>query len=303
MAPVHAIPWDVFFSLDKFLYVQRNFEYVSFVTPVSDWRIPLIISSCYLLSIFVLRKIMNQCANPLPIKWISALHNLIMFVISVACFFGQAYGLYDILSRNNWSIETLYCDAGRTETLKGPMYFWVYLFSLSKFYELADTLMLVFKKSRLRFLHVYHHWATGILCFCCLMESIPIQWIATLLNALVHIPMYYYYFVVDAAPGTKVWWKEYITQMQIIQFITVNIVHWSALVTAIFFRDDCISYWTFGNLMGFIIVNSYLFLFIKLYIDTYTRPKAVGSGKTSANGKTPANGQANGASQKAKKDN
>jgi len=95
---VHDVPLDTFFSLDKFLHYQRNFEYVSFVTPLSDWRVPVVISTTYLVAIFVLRKVMNLMSNPLPVKWLSAFHNFNMLVISFACFFGQAYGLYDILS-------------------------------------------------------------------------------------------------------------------------------------------------------------------------------------------------------------
>jgi len=114
------------------------------------------------------------------------------------------------------------------------------------------------------------------------MDSIPIQWIATVLNAGVHIPMYYYYFVIDLNPKAQIWWKRYITQMQIAQFITVNIVHWSAIGAA-YIRGDCIGYNTIGNYLGVFIINSYLLLFIKLYMDTYkykrtNEPEAVANG-------------------------
>lgn len=43
-------------------------------------------------------------------------------------------------------IEILFCDQGRKETGKGHLYFWIYLFYLSKFYELLDTVLIVIRK-------------------------------------------------------------------------------------------------------------------------------------------------------------
>lgn len=86
--------------------------------------------------------------------------------------------------------DGLFCDTKRQSAGQGTLYFWVYVFYLSKFYELLDTVFIVLRKAPLRFLHFYHHSMTFFLCWVCLEYSIPVQWIATTLNAFVHIPMY-----------------------------------------------------------------------------------------------------------------
>jgi hypothetical protein len=40
---------------------------------------------------------------------------------------------------------------------RGRLYYWAYIFYISKYYEFADTIFLALKKKPLEFLHCYHH--------------------------------------------------------------------------------------------------------------------------------------------------
>jgi len=45
-----------------------------------------------------------------------------------------------------------------------------------------------------------------------------LQWIGLLFNTFVHVVMYYYFS--RTAIGVSVWWKNYITALQIVQFVS-----------------------------------------------------------------------------------
>src|SRR5690349_2924112 len=99
-------------------------------------------------------------------------------------------------------------------------------------------------------LHVWHHFITLILVWTCLQSRVPSQWsagnsiinisslmgIPEILNAGVHVPMYYYYLMCEMK--REVWWKRYLTLMQIFQFILVNVLHCISFYYNYFLADN-----------------------------------------------------------------
>ncbi|KAJ3937818.1 MAG: GNS1/SUR4 membrane protein [Lentinula lateritia] len=164
-----------------------------------------------------------------------------------------------------------------------------------KYLELLDTVFLAYKKKPLAFLHVFHHSATALLCYSQLGGKTSISWTVITLNLSVHVLMYYYYYA--TAGGKRIWWKKYLTSMQIVQFIIDLFIVYFGTWQHFAFRyqshlphvGDCAGSET-AALFGCGLLTSYLGLFINFYIQTYKKP---------VKGSKATNGHANGKAVKA----
>lgn len=155
---------------------------------------------------------------------------------------------------------------------------WWYYFS--KFTEFFDTLFFVLRKKNehVSYLHVIHH---GIMPFSVWMglKFAPggHSTFFALLNTFVHIVMYFYYMVAALGPEYRrfIWWKKYLTSMQMVQFVMIMTHQFQLLFT------DCDypkSFMIWIGLHGIL----FLFLFSDYYKTNYTAK--TGKPKKSQNG-------------------
>lgn len=112
-----------------------------------------------------------------------------------------------------------------------------FAYLINKFLDLFDTIFFVLRKSykQVTFLHVYHHILMTSISFIYIqiMGSGGHAAITGIMNSIVHVIMYGYYFVSASSPNVKnsLWWKKYITQIQIVQFV-LALIHnlWPLIV-------------------------------------------------------------------------
>lgn len=114
------------------------------------------------------------------------------------------------------------------------------------------------------FLHVYHHAGVFFGAWV-IMKFLPGGHGTFLgpLNATVHIAMYLYYFVTNTWPQYKgnIWWKKYVTQLQLAQFLLVTLHAATAL-----FINNC----HYPKFILGLMVFHYSFMFI-LFLDFYKK--------------------------------
>lgn len=252
-------------------YHPDEFDFQPRVTPMSTLKESSFTIIAWYIVIFGGRELMRN-RPAFKLNALFMIHNFYLTAISgilLALFIEQL-----VPTLYNKGIFYAICDANGGWT--PPLVTLYYLNYLTKYLELLDTVFLVLKKKPLTFLHCYHHGATALLCYTQLIGLTSVSWVPITLNLLVHVVMYWYYF--QSARGIRIWWKEWITRLQIIQFvIDLGFVYFASYT---YFTS---TYWPwmpnagkcageeFAAFAGMGILSSYLFLFLSFYAATYKK--------------------------------
>ncbi|XP_069158677.1 very long chain fatty acid elongase 7-like isoform X1 [Procambarus clarkii] len=160
--------------------------------------------------------------NPLPnLRKVMMAYNAFQVVFSARIFWeagmGGWFGSYSLLCQT--------CDFSDNPQAVRMVHagYW-YLFS--KFVDFTDTVFFVLNKKNkhVSLLHVVHHALMPV----CMWYGIRYYagghtTLMILLNAFVHTVMYSYYLLAAMGPRVRpfLWWKKYLTTLQIVQFTVV----------------------------------------------------------------------------------
>lgn len=236
------------------------------VTPGSSWPWPASFVFMYFATIFILKRIMVS-RKPLHIPYILFLHNMLLCLSSLFLAIWLSYSLVSALVLGLTPYQLL-CSRAIYEN--GHLHMIYYINMMFKVWEFQDTFLLVLRKKHVAFLHAYHHAATLLLTWNQMMEHSAPQWVAIVINLWVHVVMYYYYAM--SALSIRVWWKKYLTKFQIAQFfIDVVVIGYAYYCFAASGMDENVCYGTSrGGQFGLLILTSYLILFVRFYVQTYS---------------------------------
>eukprot|EP01114_Cavostelium_apophysatum_P006853 TRINITY_DN1836_c0_g1_i1.p1 TRINITY_DN1836_c0_g1~~TRINITY_DN1836_c0_g1_i1.p1 ORF type:complete len:286 (-),score=55.47 TRINITY_DN1836_c0_g1_i1:101-958(-) len=237
--------------------------------PLTDWQPMVYIIIGYLVTIFTIQRLMKN-RERFELKGIVVVHNFFLAALSLVMFLGFVYNLVQLYLASPAPFNDFFCDSERRVSTH-PVNIWFYIFYLSKFYELIDTIIIVLKKRPLIFLHVYHHIITMVLVYVTMRTELGIRWISSASNCAVHIPMYTYYGL--SALGINVWWKKYITVIQIWQFVLG--FFGNSLAYYFYYNNIKCSSTVYDWLFGQAVIFSFLLLFINFFRKTYSerRPR------------------------------
>ncbi|XP_034487025.1 elongation of very long chain fatty acids protein F-like [Drosophila innubila] len=188
----------------------------------SPWPM-LIITSSYLFFVLKLGKKMMVNRNPIDLRMVLKVYNLMQILYNSALLIGASYYLISLKPHNLSCLTVMTLD----NPLKSTDRMLSYAYYVNKFIDLLDTVFIVLRKNykQISALHLLHHLYMPV-CgyFIIRFNGFGGHIIVTgLLNLFVHIVMYGYYYLASQNSLNKrnLWWKQYITILQMVQFVII----------------------------------------------------------------------------------
>ncbi|XP_060169234.1 uncharacterized protein LOC132600149 [Lycium barbarum] len=255
--------------------IISQFEFKHGQTFGSTWLFPIVSMFIYLsLTILSLRfPSLLPTVSATILRLITATHSLILCILSFIMAVGCGLSVLHQMAAHvhNWTWVICFNRLNYENTLpRGPIFFWGYVFYLSKILEFVDTLLILLSKSRSRrltFLHVYHHALVPLLCYVSVGTGQSMLHAGVITNASVHVLMYAYYFL--SAIGKRPRWKKLVTDVQIGQFMFCFVCLGALMYYHLTSEFGCsgIGIWFFT----FSFNVSLLALFLNFHFKTYAK--------------------------------
>lgn len=229
-----------------------------------NWHYSVYVSIVYMVVVYSIQQYMRT-REPFKLRKCLSLWNTVLAIFSI---FGSYYMLpemYDTFYLNgiNYSV----C---KTSTNSRAQY-WMWLFALSKIFELGDTIFIVLRKQRLIFLHWFHHILALIYTWYSYGQNISLgRWFVTM-NLVVHSLMYTYYVFRSLQMYIPRQIAMAITSLQIIQMIIGFYVSAYAFFSKVSgnYCEIPLKTATFG----FAVYSVFFFMFAKLFVNNYITKK------------------------------
>ncbi|XP_045176655.2 elongation of very long chain fatty acids protein 4-like [Mercenaria mercenaria] len=223
----------------------------------------LAITTSYLAVILGGQKIMR---NREPFQ----LNNLMMFY-NFCLVLLNAYIYFEFVMTTwlNWSFSKVCMPVEHGTASADRLAAACWWFTFSKSIELIDTVFFMLRKknNQITFLHLYHHFTMPLIWYVG-VKYVPggESYFSASINSGIHVLMYTYYLLAAMGPHMQkyLWWKRYMTVMQLIQF-------WAILFHTLYaIYSDC----GYPNLYNWALIFydfSHIALFSNFYYQTYSK--------------------------------
>ena len=135
----------------------------------------------------------------MDVKTVETFHNGFLILLSASMCLGALSAILGRVSQEGLVDGFLCGQRAPAQIWDGPAGYWTYVYYLSKYYELFDTVILCLRKKELTLLHLWHHTS---------MLFVTWSWLAhpwlegslwcTFVNSLIHVGMYTYFMKVHS---------------------------------------------------------------------------------------------------------
>nr|XP_034824541.1 elongation of very long chain fatty acids protein AAEL008004-like isoform X2 [Maniola hyperantus] len=223
------------------------------------------LSYIYLVKVFGPR--FMESRKPYELKNLLVLYNFLQVLFSAWLFYESINGGW--LTHYSLRCQPVDYSDSPTATRMVNACWWYYF---SKFTEFFDTIFFVLRKKfdHVSTLHVIHHGVMPMsVWFGVKFTPGGHSTFFGLLNTFVHIIMYSYYMLAAMGPHMRpyLWWKKYLTTLQMVQFVGI-MVHAFQLLFIECDYPRAFVWWIGMHAVMF------FFLFKDFYNQSYSRPRA-----------------------------
>ncbi|KAH6927191.1 hypothetical protein HPB50_000823 [Hyalomma asiaticum] len=185
----------------------------------SKFVLPLLLAYIYFVTIGGPNWMKDR--KPFKLKRVVLVYN-VFTVLANAYFAVRVFQAAYLSGHYSWLCQGINYDSPSERDIEILRLVWWYC--LVRVADFLDTVFFVLRKknSQITFLHVSHHTFivfSGWLYMNFGADGQPV--IGVSVNALVHVIMYSYYFLAALGPSVQkyLWWKRYLTELQIAQFV------------------------------------------------------------------------------------
>ncbi|XP_017014441.2 very long chain fatty acid elongase F [Drosophila takahashii] len=247
--------------------------------PADPVRLPLfssplpaiVITFGYLLLIFKVGPDFMKSRKPYNVRNAMLIYNFCQVIMNAVLFVMGTEYLFVQKPYDFRCMKTLPLD----HPCKTADRWFTYFYFLNKVFDLMDTVFFVLRRStkQITVLHVYHH---ALMVLGVPMVNYfygPGGQYNTMgyLNTFVHVVMYAYYFVSAWYPQMKdkMWWKQYITKLQVLQFMIL----FAQAILTMWLNPGC----SFPRTLQYLqiaVSTSMMVMFGNFYYQTYVRAKS-----------------------------
>lgn len=227
--------------------------------PMMDSPMPtLTLCTAYLLFVKYIGPNMMKNRKPYDLRLLMIIYNFAMVALNGWLFW--FFGVYGWFGKYNFRCEPV--NRSTTDPAAVGMVHIGWIFYFSKFIEFLDTIFFVLRKkdNQITALHLVHHttmpfnvWFTiryapgGHSSFC------------SFVNSFVHVIMYAYYGLAALGPHMQpyLFWKKYITTIQLTQFVTVTAHSFQLLFRECDYPRIFMAYIGFYSVLFFFMFNEF----------------------------------------------